>query len=173
MSAISNIINQFASANRYRVSFQYGLLKDVKDKIKVFVKSVEIPGVEKKTFDFIWNGIKFPIARENAYKNTTEVTFYFDEDGSEGLHAQLISWLNTYTHGNYQVKKDQGHPVIYNTMIIDHLSNIGNIAESKPFMSYQYNNIFPTEISSVSLSNDNNGILEYTVTFMYSDWEVI
>lgn len=167
MASIGSIINRFSSANRFKISFFHRKVNDKSEKIDVFVKGVEIPAKEKKTVDFVYNGVKYPLAREHAFKNETEITFYSGENDYRDL---FIDWMDTITDGSKKAQNINDSDKIYSEILIEHYSSIGNIDNAEMSNSYKMLNAFPREVSGISLSSDSNEIMEFMVTFAYSEW---
>jgi len=166
MININTIINKFASANRFEVIFpgmDEGILNPA---IVVYsAKSVELPSIERKQIEKVWNGVKYPIAREVSYKNTTEITFYMTEDG---LRENFMKWMQFYSEEYDTDKSDTNEKKVYQDIKVVHKRSSGMIDDNKEYIEYTFLNSFPTEISAVSLSSENNELLEFTVTFAFS-----
>ena len=160
-TTIAAIINTFASANRFEVEF-YDSSNITQDLTVIALKGCELPSMERIMTEKVWQGIKYPIAREMAYKNTTEMTFYLREDG---LREEFLEWL-------YDRTKAFPHKTetYYQDIKLSQFKNSGENDDNVPNQVYTLHNAFPSEVGPVTLSSDNNGILEFTVTFSFSSF---
>lgn len=161
---IGDLLETFANPNNFSVQFmRIGNNNGEIDKdITVYAKSVNLPTKELKQVEFIYDGVKYPLAREVAYKNTTEITFYMDNKGNRD---SFIKWMDLSTK---MLDKQFDNKDFYMDVKINHMGGIKGDVKAGV---YTFHYMFPTEVSEVTLSSESSTILEYTVTFAYGTWE--
>lgn len=165
---IGEILETFASPNTFEVYFSNNKL--LAKEATVYCKSVNLPDRELKSTDFFYDGVKYPIAREVAYKNTTEMTFYMSDSGNR---EAFIKWMELGRRLRHNVKISNRVPKgdkndFYMTVKIEHKGGYENRQTAGVYTFYH---MFPTDVSAVTLSNDSGSLPEFTVTFAYSTWD--
>jgi hypothetical protein len=147
-------------------------------KFSFLCRSAGIPASSVGTVEVPFRGRVIKLPGDRTFESWT-VTVFGDQDLA--LRSYFEKWLdvlNEHTSG-------AGHTESTNysaTLQVDQLSRGVNAAsaasgtEQDPHdlvRSYQFVHAFPTNISQIDLSYDNNNsVAEYTVEFQYDYWEI-
>lgn len=138
-------------------------------------RSAGIPASSVGTVEVPFRGRVIKLPGDRTFEAWT-ITVYGDE--KLRLRSYFEKWLdvlNEHTSGaGYTVSTEYSA-----TLQVDQLArgkSIGTTNTSDPHSivrSYQFKNAFPTNISQIDLSYDNNNsVAEYTVEFQYDYWEI-
>lgn len=114
-------------------------------------------------------GRKLNLPGDTSFPGTYTITFYMTEE--HNLRAKFLEWMNVLD--NF---RDNTHAVapstLLSTLSIFQIKSDGTIATSDEKASYTLYNVFPSNISNVSVDDaTNNTILTFDVTFTYTYWE--
>lgn len=134
-------------------------------------RSAGIPASSVGTVEVPFRGRVIKLPGDRTFESWT-VTVMADEDLQ--LRAFFEGWMDRLN------KHDDGAGYTNNyasTLKVDQLkrgiaSGTGNIEPHGIVRTYTFNNAFPSNISQIDLSYDNNNtVAEYTVEFQYDWWE--
>jgi len=171
-----NTINDFkyamgagARASKYLVLFAQPSLIDTVgadlSRAHLLCKGLQIPGKTIGTIDMFCQGRKIPMPGDTQFTNAWTLTFYTTED--HDLRRNFLSWMQAVD--NFQANIHSGVPAdIMSEMGVAQLDSAGNRTAT-----YTFHNVYPTEVAELSLGSDQQDtVLEFDVTFTYSDWVV-
>jgi hypothetical protein len=137
-------------------------------KVPFLVKAAQIPASTLGLIEVPYYGRKIKLAGDRTFADWT-VTVINDEDFL--IRNALEQWSN-------QIQSHQGNlrnfagasPGLYKSQAqVTQFSKTGI-----PIRTYNFNGIFPTEISPIEVSwESTDAIEEFTVTFQYDWWEVV
>lgn len=136
-------------------------------KIPFLVKAAQIPASTLGVIEVPYFGRKIRMAGDRTFADWT-VTVINDEDFL--IRNAMEQWSN-------QIQSHQGNlrtfggaaPSLYKSQAqVTQFSKTG-----VPIRTYNFNGIFPTEISTIDVNwETTDSIEEFTVTFQYDWWEV-
>lgn len=163
---ISQLLETFASPNSFEVTFSNGALFNAE--ASVYCKAVSLPDRELKTVDFFYDGVKYPLAREVSFKNTTEMTFYMNDSGNR---EAFIKWVEMGRRLRNNVSISDNVPKNSGFYMDGRIIHKGGMDNHETAAVYTFHHLFPTEVGAVALSHDGSTIPEFTVTFAYSTFD--
>ena len=144
-------------ANRFRV-----FLPRAGNKIEFLAKGSSIPAASISSVEVPYQGQILKLAGDRTYADW-EVTIVNDVEFS--ARTSLEQWQEDI----------QGHGTSLGMATTDYLLSRAFVEQlgkdDSVLARYEFFNIFPTELSTVALANDAEGITEFTATFDYSHWE--
>lgn len=127
---------------------------------KFYAKTVSIPQKSIETFQIDYQGVKIMHPGKDSSPKTVTITFWDDDNLT--ITKYIREWFSLLSHNE----------------LGDAVSSRRNFARDIKITLYEGNDLrttgvikmkqaFPTDISDVSLSYDNSGTLEVSVTFTY------
>ena len=137
--------------------------------LKLFAKGTSIPGATIGTVIVPYFGREVKLAGNRTFPEWT-ITVLNDENFT--IRSQFEQWMdhiNSHS-GNIRATQASGTPSLSytSTGTVDQFSKG---AGQKKSASYSFINMFPTDLSEITLDwGDNDTIEEYTVTFAYDYW---
>mgnify|MGYP003120707841 CR=1 FL=1 len=137
-------------------------------KVPFMVKAAQIPAATLGIIEVPYFGRKVRIAGDRSFAEWT-ATIINDEDFL--IRNAMEEWSNTINGFNNNLRQfGAASPSLYkSTATVQQFSKTG-----VPLRTYQFNGIFPSEVSTIDLSWETvDTIEEFTVTFQYDSWEVI
>lgn len=181
-SAVQNLMQQVlgdgARASKFEVIFEFTNPSSAPNEndVKALVKTTSLPSKSHQTIDLKYKGRSIPIKGQTKYSQTWECSFYLTQDHQ--LKHAFENWIEAIDEKNNYMKPSDGGAFLaetqskhynrsnYTTTIKIHQRDFD---DSTNTASYTLFNVFPTEISPVSYSQESTGqIQEFTVTFAYS-----
>jgi hypothetical protein len=136
-------------------------------KVPFMVQAAQIPASSLGTIEVPYFGRKIKLAGDRTFAEWT-VTVINDEDFL--IRNAMEQWSNTINslQGNLR-GFGAASPLLYKAQAqVVQYSKTG-----LPLRTYQFNGIFPTEISAIDLDwNSTDQIETFQVTFQYDWWEV-
>lgn len=137
-------------------------------KVPFMCRAAELPGSTLGFVDVPYFGRKIKVAGDRTFQPWT-VTIMNDEDFL--VRNAMEQWVNSINslQGNLRTL-GTASPLAYKQQaVITQYSKSGNILRQ-----YQFNGLFPTEISPIQTDwNNTDTIEEFQVTFQYDYWEVL
>jgi len=132
--------------------------------VPIMAKGTSIPGATIGTIVVPYFGREVKLAGNRTFPEWT-ITVLNDEDFS--IRSQFERWMNYInSHGGNLRTSDSYTSSGAN---VKQYSKKGNT--NTPTASYTFVNMFPTDLSEITLDwGDNDVIEEYTVTFAYDYW---
>jgi hypothetical protein len=130
--------------------------------LPIFAKGTSIPGATIGTIVVPYFGREIKLAGNRTFPEWT-VTVLNDENFS--IRSQFERWMNYINDHGSNVRGSASYVAKGNVKQYAK-SGTGNISAS-----YSFINMFPTDLSEITLDwGDNDVIEEYTVTFAYDYW---
>ena len=156
-----------ARASLFQVTIQNPANSVADIKVPFMVQSAQIPSASLGTIEIPYFGRKIKLAGDRTFAEWT-VTIINDEDFL--IRNAMEQWSNTINslQGNLR-GFGAASPLLYKAQAqVIQYSKTG-----LPLRTYQFNGIFPTEISAIDLDwNTTDEIERFSVTFQYDWWEV-
>jgi hypothetical protein len=136
--------------------------------LKLFAKGTSIPGATIGTVIVPYFGREIKLAGNRTFPEWT-ITVLNDENFT--IRSQFEKWMDGINShgGNTRGTQASGTPSLSytSTGTVNQFSKGGGTATA----SYSFINLFPTDLSEITLDwGDNDTIEEYTVTFAYDYW---
>jgi hypothetical protein len=139
-------------------------------------RSAGIPASTVGTVEVPFRGRVIKLPGDRTFESWT-VTVFGDENLK--LRSYFEKWLdilNEHTSGAGQTVSTNYSATLQVDQLIRGTGSSTTTDTASPhskIRSYQFKNAFPTNISQIDLSYDNNNsIAEYTVEFQYDYWEI-
>lgn len=172
VNQLKALIGAAARPNKYRVKFDlpYAVVyaKDDHNSGRTFdilCKASAFPSVTLGQIE-LWNqGRKLIIPGDTSFSNSWTLSFYQTED--HAIRKAMIAWMKRadHWHGN----SHSGEPS--NVMIDMNVQQLDS--DGAPTVMYTFHNCFPTEVSEISLGDDQaDTAMEFDTTFSFTDWSV-
>lgn len=179
-NSIQNIINNTLGDGAREAKFRCFIYLPNKNgsnqELDVLCKSSSFPGKSTETMEYKYKGKSIPIPGQEKHTQTWELTFYLEEDHKNRVFFD--NWMSGMHYDNYSdapnnyvknLKNSSNQTRIVGNMGISQL----NFEMDAEVCNYKLYNVFPVEISSVGTSSEAIGsMLEYTVTFSYSHYDI-
>jgi hypothetical protein len=156
-----------ARASLFQVTLQNPANSVADIKAPFMVQAAQIPASSLGTIEVPYFGRKIKLAGDRTFAEWT-VTIINDEDFL--IRNAMEQWSNTINSLEGNVRGfGSASPLSYKSQAqVIQYSKTGT-----PLRTYQFNGIFPTEVSSIDLDwNSTDEIERFTVTFQYDWWNV-
>ena len=129
-------------------------------------KSAQIPATTLGTIEVPYFGRQIKLAGNRTYAEWTP-TIINDEDFA--IRNSLEKWSNAINsfQGNLRTAGGSAPSLYKSNAQVTQFSKTGDVIRT-----YNFVGIYPSEVSTIDLSWETEGIEEYTVTFQYDYWEV-
>ena len=139
--------------------------------LEYFVRATSIPGSTIGTVSVPYMGREIKLAGNRTFADWT-VTVINDEDFSyRGLFERWMDNINLHQN-NYRM--GNGSSLSYTDSagtLVQQLTKTGTPTSVKVIRQYRFYNLFPIDISEITLDwGDNDSVEEFTVTFAYDYW---
>lgn len=166
VAELKNAIGAGARINKYRVNFTIPSAVATQSDLSqtaVLCRSTSFPGKTTAQIDVFSQGRKLVLPGDTSYTNNWTLTFYQTE--AHDLRRDIIEWMKSCDH--FQNNEHSGDPgSVMTEMSVEQLDSKAN-----PTAMYTFHNVFPTELSEISLNSDTDaGVIEFDVTFSFTDW---
>ena len=142
---------------------------DSNDNDSFVVRATSIPGATIGTVVVPYLGREVKFAGNRTFADWT-VTVLNDEDFS--VRAKIEEWMGNINSHNANRRKGKlaGY---YGSAEVSQLSKGAESNDGKSLRVYKFNNMFPVDLSEITLDwGDNDSIEEFTCTFAYDYWTV-
>jgi hypothetical protein len=126
--------------------------------LKYMAKSAVLPKSGVNTTDVSYKGRTFPYSTNRNDDNSFSITFYND------THFKL---RNTFELWIQQMRLTQQNYGQYPASLMGSGQTFQQDQLTNVLKTYNFYNIFPTEVSNIDLSWEGENIEEFTVTFSY------
>lgn len=135
-------------------------------KVPFMVKASSIPASTLSTVEVPYFGRKIKIAGNRTFAEWS-VTVINDEDFL--IRNAMESWMSSInSHSGNITNLASASPLQYKTQAqITQFSKTGAVLRT-----YEFNGLFPVEISAMETNWEADGIQEFNVTFQYDWWSV-
>ena len=135
--------------------------------LDLFAKATSIPGATIGTIIVPYFGREVKMAGNRTFPEWT-ITVINDE--TFAVRSQFENWMDYInTHASNTRKAGSGQGAYTNTAKVEQFSKSG--PSTAITAVYSFHNIFPTDLSEITLDwGDNDVVEEYTVTFSYDYW---
>ena len=131
-----------------------------------FCKGTSIPGATIGTVIVPYFGREIKLAGNRTFAEWT-VTVINDE--TFAIRSQFEAWMNSINEHSANKRIASGGSMDYVKQAT--VTQFGKTGHGDTSAVYQFQNIFPTDLSEITLDwGDNDVIEEYTVTFAYDYW---
>lgn len=141
-------------------------LKTSQEKLTFLCKATSIPGSSVGVIEIPYMGRKVSCVGSRTFEPWT-ITVINDEDFN--VRKAFEHWLSVMNghSSNFKNGVTSSPDTYQQTGVVRHFGQRGNLIRV-----YTLHNLFPTELSSIELSWDNeNTIEEFSVTLRYDYWE--
>jgi len=135
---------------------------------KFFCRAASIPGSTIGVVTVPYFGREVKLAGNRTFADWT-VTVINDE--SFAYRSAFEDWMSTINLHEENYRFDNAGYSLADSAIVNQLSKIGD--ENAPIIQrqYEFKNLFPIDISEITLDwGDNDSVEEFTVTFAYDYW---
>lgn len=153
-----------ARASLFEVRLESPFGEDIKDIAPFMVKAAEIPASSVAAIEVPYFGRRVKMAGDRTFADWT-VTIINDEDFK--IRAAMEEWSNAINNHQANLNTAGASPVDYKVQAqVVQYGKEGNIIRT-----YNFNGLFPTEVSNIALAWDAAADPEeFTVTFAYDWW---
>ena len=129
-------------------------------------KAAQIPAATLAAIEIPYFGRQIKIAGNRTFAEWAP-TIINDEDFS--IRNALEEWNNSINQfaGNLRSFGTSSPSEYKSTARVQQFDQLGSVVRE-----YEFVGIFPTEVSTIDLAWETEGIEEYTVTFQYDYWQV-
>ena len=129
-------------------------------------KAAQIPAATLGIIEIPYFGRQVKIAGNRTYAEWAP-TIINDEDFA--IRNALEEWINSINQfaGNLRSFGRSAPSEYKSTARVQQFDQLGSVVRE-----YEFVGIFPTEVSTIDLAWETEGIEEYTVTFQYDFWQV-
>ena len=132
-----------------------------------FIRATSIPGTTIGTVIVPYFGREVKFAGNRTFPDWT-VTVINDETFK--VRSSLEEWMDNINQHRLNSRKPASVTGYYGTALVSQLGKSGS--STTDLRMYQFNQIFPTDMSEITLDwGDNDSVEEFTVTFSYDYWE--
>lgn len=153
-------INKLAKTYMWEVDI-LGLSTGTLSNLSAYAKTVSIPQQSVETIIINHKGGKTHHAGRDASGHTTTITFWDDQDMTiTKFMNDWISLCNSITTGAGSTRDIYGAQMVIRMKDDNDQSVYGKISLS---------NVFPVDVSDISLSYDTSDAIEVSVTFSFDD----
>ncbi|QIG65701.1 baseplate wedge subunit [Ochrobactrum phage vB_OspM_OC] len=127
-------------------------------------KAAQLPGRTINNIDVSYFGRPIKVAGNSTYEDWT-VTFFNNEDFR--IHDGLMAWANAINQPVENVRGTATSSILEykSTALVYQKSQTGKIVKV-----FEVVGIYPTNISAIELSWDNEAVQEFQVTFAVDYW---
>jgi hypothetical protein len=139
-------------------------------KMRFLCKAASIPQSQLSTIEVPYFGRRVKVAGTRTFEAWT-ITIINDEDFM--IRKAFENWLAAINGHQSNIKNSgvTSDPSSYQTTAT--VSQYSKGPNSLPLRTYKFVNVFPSDISSMDVSWENeNTIEEFTVTLQYDYWEI-
>lgn len=157
-----------ARASKYLINFSVPSSISTTSQLEnasVLAKATSFPSMTLGMIEVFSQGRKLPLPGDTQYTNAWTVTFYTSED--HGLRRDMIAWLKACDH--FQNNEHSGVP----SSVMGELSVAQLDSAAAETTRYTFHNVWVSEIGELAVGSDQvDTVLEFDVTFAFSDWVV-
>ena len=133
----------------------------------ILAKSVSLPGMTSNDIDLMIQGVRVTIAGDASYDGTINITFYDKED--HFLRRKFIKWM-IFINDVINHDRIAGSTMDYMTdTTIQQLSTVDNSMVAE----YKFYNVYPKSVSDITYSDEGGTLMEFTVEFNFTHWELL
>ncbi len=133
--------------------------------LELFAKGTSIPGATIGTVIVPYFGREVKLAGNRTFPEWT-ITVLNDENFA--IRSQFERWMNFINDHGDNTRGSNNSTAYVTKGQVKQFSKIGT---GTPSAEYSFINMFPTDLSEITLDwGDNDTIEEYTVTFAYDYW---
>lgn len=147
------------------------------EKLDTICKATAFPVKSNEVITLKYKGRDIPIPGQEKFSHSLDLTFYLEESHKskiifeqwqQALNKENYSGVLSKEIQNLKKEQDGNIDITKSSIILTQLNFDGD----KERIQYNFYNVFPKEISAVSVAADSVGaISEYTVTFSYLYYE--
>lgn len=138
----------------------------ISDKIRFQCRAAEIPAATVASLDVPYFGRQIKVAGNRTFADWT-VTIVNDEDFQ--IRDAMEAWSNSINSYRSNIRSGVNNIASYRTTAnVLQYGKTGNVLRQ-----YNFVNIFPTEVSNITLDHSTDDIETFTVTFAYDYWEPV
>ena len=135
--------------------------------LELFAKATSIPGATIGTVIVPYFGREVKMAGNRTFPEWT-ITVINDENFS--IRSQFENWMHRINDHSSNKRTAGSEGTRYTNLATVHQYSKGG-ASDVVTASYSFVNVFPTDLSEITLDwGDNDTVEEYTVTFSYDYW---
>tara|TARA_B100000809_G_scaffold2482_1_gene2836 strand:+ start:49 stop:636 length:588 start_codon:yes stop_codon:yes gene_type:complete len=136
------------------------------DDLNLFAKGTSIPGATIGTVIVPYFGREIKLAGNRTFPEWT-ITVLNDENFS--FRSQFENWMHLINGHGDNVRGTGGTSTSYTKTA--NVKQYGKTGSGTTSAHYSFVNLFPTDLSEITLDwGDNDTVEEYTVTFSYDYW---
>ena len=174
----NGILGDGARSAKYAITGFTCPTDNVTEEFALLIKTAQFPGKSHDIVDFKFKGRTIPIPGQTKFDNTWTCTFYLEE--SHKLRNSLMKWMDgldihsySDTHSKMKISNLMNIKQFgFSTTITIAQVNFDNNGQDT--FAYQLYNAFPKTINTIELDYSDIGkVIEYTIEFYYSHFEVI
>lgn len=139
--------------------------------LEFFIRATSIPGSTIGTVTVPYMGREIKLAGNRTFADWT-VTVINDENFSyRGLFEE---WMDSINRHEQNTRLGTGNAFDYTDTqgtVVQQLAKTGTRNDPQVVRAYRFYNLFPIDISEITLDwGDNDSVEEFTVTFAYDYW---
>ena len=133
--------------------------------VDILAKSTTMPGRSFNDISIYVQGRRVIVAGEATYDGTWSVVF--NDNDKHDLRTKFNKWMEFIDSVATNSRGAQDHTSYMSTAILQQLSSSDNSVTAE----YELYNIYPKNLSEITLGDDISSIIEFTVEFNYSHWK--
>lgn len=135
---------------------------------RFFCRAASLPGSTIGVVTVPYFGREVKLAGNRTFADWT-VTVINDE--SFAYRSAFENWMNTINSHEENYRFDNSGYALADSAIVNQLSKTGDEDAPTIQRQYEFKNLFPIDISEITLDwGDNDSVEEFTVTFAYDYW---
>lgn len=135
-------------------------------KVPFMARAAQLPASQLGTIEVPYFGRKIKLAGDRTFEPWT-VTIMNDEDFL--VRNAMENWMSTInSHVGNITNFNSASPLQYKAQAqVTQFSKTGAVLRT-----YQFNGLFPVDVSAIDMNWETEGIQEFNVTFQYDWWSV-
>lgn len=174
---IHNAIGDGARSTKWDIAFSFSSpsIFPTPENVAIMCKASQLPARGLQTIPLKIKGRTIPVRGQVKYNNTWQCTFY--SDPSHKLKHAFETWINACDEG---LQYDE--PDIDTEKNIKEHAKTGYVKdiciyqcdfdETQNTCRYIIHNVYPTEVSTITLDSESGQVETFDVTFSYSHFDI-
>ncbi len=168
VAELKTALGPAARPNKYRLNFSVPSTVSTSADLAqadALCKAASFPTVSIGQIEVFNQGRKLIIPGDTAYENTWTLTFYQTED--HALRKDMIAWMKAAD--NFKENSHATDPgALMGELSVEQLN-----ASGQTTAKYTFFNVFVQSVGEVALGDDTiDTVMEFDVTFSFTDWDV-
>ena len=163
LNDIKKYLGLGARSNKYTIIINKANLSG--ERINTLCFTTSMPSKNLADIEIWYMGRKLTIAGDTEFNGTWSASFKDNENHT--LRREFLDWMDEIDQSKPHTRNINTHADYMGTAILTQLTSSTN----KPTFTMNIQDIYPKSISEITYSDDNSGLVEFTVEFNYSTWD--